>query len=98
MQAVIETSGRQFLVKSGDVIEVNTLPGKVGEKVTFDRILLSGDKIGAPYVSGAKVTGTIKEHGFADKILIFTYRRRKNSKKLRGHKQPQTTIEINTIS
>ncbi len=98
MQAVIETSGRQFLVKSGDVIEVNNHPGKVGEKVTFDKVLLSGTTIGAPYVSGAKVTGTIRSHGFNDKILIFTYRRRKNSKKLRGHKQPHTTIEINAIS
>jgi len=98
MQAVIKTSGRQFIVKQGDQITINSLPGNVGDKVTFDQVLMLGDKVGAPFISGAKVTGVVKEQGHGDKVVIFKYRRRKNYKRTRGHKQPQTVVEISALS
>ena len=101
MYAVIKTSGRQWTVKEGDVITVNRVAAKAGESVTFDEVLLVGGTkvtIGAPFLKGAKVTGTVTDHLAGDKITIFKYKRRKNYKRTQGHKQALTSIKINTIS
>ena len=101
MYAVIKTSGRQLTVKEGDLITVNRLAKKAGDSVSFDEVLLVGGakvSIGAPLVKGAKVAGTVKEHTKGEKITIFKYRRRKNSKKTQGHKQGLTTVQIGKIS
>jgi large subunit ribosomal protein L21 len=101
MYAVIKTSGRQFTVKEGDVITVNRLPAKAGEAVSFDEVLMVGGSkvaIGAPFVKGAKVAATIASHEDGDKVVIFKYKRRKNYKRLRGHRQALTTLKIGKIS
>ena len=101
MYAVIKTSGHQFKVQKGDKIRVNRLSGKVGDKVSFDDVLLVGGSkvaVGAPLVKGARVEGTITEHTHNDKVVIFKYMRRKNYKRTRGHKQAVSVIEINTIT
>ncbi|MEY4632307.1 MAG: ribosomal protein [Pseudomonadota bacterium] len=101
MYAVIKTSGHQFKVQKGDKIRVNRLSGKVGDKVSFDEVLLVGGSkvaVGAPMVKGARVEGTITEHTHNDKVVIFKYMRRKNYKRTRGHKQAVSVIEINTIT
>jgi len=101
MYAVIKTSGRQWTVKEGDVITVNRLAANAGETVTFDEILLVGSAkvvVGAPLVKGAKVAATIKEHLKGEKVTILKYKRRKNYKRTRGHRQALTTIQIGKIS
>lgn len=101
MYAVIKSSGHQFKVQKGDKIRVNRLSGKVGDKVSFDEVLLVGGSkvaVGAPLVKGARVEGTITEHTHNDKVVIFKYMRRKNYKRTRGHKQAVSVIEINTIT
>ena len=101
MYAVIQSGGHQYKVKQGDQIRVDFINGKEGDAVTFDKVmLLAGDKttVGAPLVAGAKVAGVIKEQTRDPKIIVFKFRRRKNSKRTRGHKQPITVVEIGKIT
>ena len=68
MIAIIKTGGKQLLVKKNDVIFVEKIEGKEGDKVNFDQVLLIGDKIGTPIVQGANVTGIIEKQGKSKKI------------------------------
>jgi large subunit ribosomal protein L21 len=101
MYAVIQAGGHQYRVAKGDVLEVDLLPGDVGSTVTFDRVLLLGDQsnvtLGSPHIVGASVEATIQAQTRAPKIIVFKYKRRKNYKKKRGHKQPLTVIEVTGI-
>lgn len=97
MFSVFETSGRQFRVKKGDVLQVNRINAKVGENVVFDKVLLNGSAVGKPFISGAKVSATVKSHEAGEKVIVFTYKRRKNYKKRKGHRQDLTTLEITGV-
>ena len=101
-QAVIETGGKQYLVSPKDKVVIEKLEAKVGETVTFDKVLLSadGDKInlGKPYVSGSKVTGKVLEQAKADKIVVFKYRAKSRYRRKQGHRQQQTVVQIESIS
>ena len=101
MYAIVQTGGKQYRVGSGDVIRVEKLPGEVGDMVALEKILLAvtGEDIhiGRPYVDGAQVTGQILRQGKAKKILVFKKRRRKNFRRLRGHRQPYTALQIKEI-
>jgi len=101
MFAVIKAGAHQYRVQEGDTLRVDLLKGNVGDKVTFDKVLMVGGakmKVGAPLVGGAKVEATIKEQARDPKVVIFKYKRRKNYKRTRGHKQPITLVEINKIT
>ena len=98
MFAVIKTGGKQYKVAANDKITVMTLEGEAGAKVTFGEVLavFDGDThhVGAPHVAGATVAGEIVEHKRGPKVYAFKKRRRKNSKRKRGHKQDLTVIRI----
>ena len=102
MYAVIKAGGHQYRVSQGDELTVDFLEGKkAGDKITFDEVLLVGGdetKIGAPLVGGASVEATVKAQTHNPKILVFKFKRRKDYKRTRGHKQPVTVLEINNIS
>ena len=102
MYAVIETGGKQYRVSPGDVIEVEKLEADAGQEIALERVLMFTDgdqvKIGAPMLSGAKVTAKVKSHGRGDKVHIFKLRRRKNYRRSQGHRQHYTQIEIIGIS
>jgi len=101
MYAVIKTGGKQYRVTEGDRLRVEKLAGDVGATLTFDEVLmLGGDKvsIGTPLVSGAKVTATIVAQDRDKKIIVFKFRRRKNYRRKRGHRQPFTEIKITGVS
>ena len=101
MYAVIQAGGHQYRVNQGDEVVVDSIPGKEGDKITLDKVLMVGGKatvVGAPFVSGAKVQATIKKQHRLDKVLVFKYKRRKNYKRTRGHRQNVTTLEIGKIS
>lgn len=102
MYAVIKAGGHQYRVSQGDELTVDFLEGKKeGDKVTFNDVLMVGGddaKVGAPLVSGASVEATVKGQTHNDKILVFKFKRRKDYKRTRGHKQPVTVLEINNIS
>ena len=101
MYAVIESGGKQYRVESGAQVRVELLSAQVGADVAFEQVLLvgAGDevKIGAPFVSGARVTGTVLSHGRGDKVRIFKLRRRKHFQKSQGHRQSYTEVRINDI-
>ena len=104
MYAVIQTGGKQYRVAQGDTVRVEKLEGKIGDTVTFDKVLLVGSqkegdaiKIGKPHVTGAKVEATIVDQSRAPKIIIFKFRRRKNYRRKAGHRQPLTRVKITGI-
>jgi large subunit ribosomal protein L21 len=97
MFAVIRTGGKQYSVKSGDVISVEKLSGKEGEKVEINEVLVAGSKIGAPLLSGAKVMAEIVKQFRDDKVIIFKKRRRHNYRRKKGHRQYLTDIKITDI-
>jgi large subunit ribosomal protein L21 len=98
MFAVIKTGGKQYRVAAEDEITVMTLKGEPGDVVAFDHVLALFDgeasHIGAPLVAGATVAGTIVSHGRGPKVIAFKKRRRKNSRRKRGHKQDLTVVRI----
>ncbi len=102
MYAVIEACGRQYKVAEGDLVFVEKLDNKEGDKVTFDQVLLISDngkvKVGNPTVKGAKVEATVVKQGKAKKIVVFKYKAKKNERKKQGHRQPYTQVKIEKIS
>ena len=102
MYAVIKTGGKQYRVAKDDVLTVEKLDGDAGANIEFTEVLLvgSGDdvKVGKALPSGAKVTAELVEQTRGPKIIAFKKRRRKNSRRKRGHRQDLTTIRITGIS
>ena len=101
MYAVIKTGGKQYKVTEGEFLKVEKLEGDIGDNVEFaDVLMLGGEKIvvGAPLVAGASVTAKIAVQGKGKKVLVFKSKRRKDSRKLRGHRQFQTVLKIEKIS
>ena len=100
MYAIVETGGKQFRVEEGAKIVVEMLDAAVGSEVSLDKVLMIGGdsvNVGAPYVAGARVRAKVLDHGRGDKILVFKKRRRKDSRKLQGHRQPFTALKITGI-
>ncbi len=97
MHAVIKTGGKQYRVAADDVLKIEKIEGEAGAKVEFGDVLMVGDKIGTPHVSGAKVIGEIVEQGRGPKVINFKKRRRQNSKRKKGHRQHLTTVKITGI-
>jgi large subunit ribosomal protein L21 len=100
MYAVIKTGGKQYRVAPDEVLTIEKVAGEAGATVEFAEVLmLGGDtpKVGTPGVAGAKVTAEIIEQGRAPKVIAFKKRRRKNSRRTRGHRQQQTTVRIKDI-
>ena len=102
MFAVIKTGGKQYTVSAEDTITVMTLAGEPGDKVTFDTVLMLVDgeatTVGAPLVAGATVSAEIVEQARGPKVIAFKKRRRKNSKRKRGHRQDLTIVRITGIA
>lgn len=101
MYAVFQTGAHQYTVKEGDVLTIDKIEGGAGDKITFDKVMLVGgktSKIGAPLVDGASIEATIEEQTRNPKIIVFKYKRRKNYKKTRGHKQPVTVVKVGKIN
>ena len=101
MYAVIETGGKQYQVKVGDIINVEKLGVDEGEKITFDKVIaVSGDdgfKCGAPYVDGAKVEATVLKNARLKKIVVYKYKSKKGYHKKQGHRQYFTKVKIENI-
>ena len=100
MFAVIKTGGLQYRVAEDDVVRVGKLEGNVGEIVQIkDVMLLGGEKpqLGAPLISGASVAVEVLEQSRGPKVIAFKKRRRKNSRRKRGHRQDYTVVRISEI-
>ncbi|TMK04642.1 MAG: 50S ribosomal protein L21 [Alphaproteobacteria bacterium] len=100
MFAVIRTGGKQYRVAAEDVIKVEKVKGSPGEIVQFGEVLVvGGDSVtlGQPTVAGASVAAEVLEQGRGPKIIAFKKRRRKNSRRKRGHRQEFTLIRVTEI-
>ena len=100
--AIIKTGGKQYKVKSGEILKIEKLPdSKPDTKIEFKEILAYGDdkiiEVGSPTVAGAKVEADLVENGKNRTILIFKKRRRQNSRRKNGHRQEFSMIRINKI-
>ena len=93
MLAVLRTGGKQYAVKSGDVINVEKLEGNEGDKVELSDVLMAGGKLGA----GAKVMAEIVKQYRDKKVIIFKKHRRHNYRRKKGHRQYLTQLKITDI-
>jgi large subunit ribosomal protein L21 len=102
MFAVIKTGGKQYRVAADDVIVVEKLAGEAGAAVTFDDVLLVSEgemvKVGAPTVTGARVTATIVDQRKGDKVKVFKKKRRNTYRRKRGHRQHESVVRITAIN
>lgn len=102
MYAVIKTGGKQYRVAKDDVLTIERLPGEAGGKIEFKEVLLVGNgadvKLGAPLLDGATVTAELVKQTRGPHVIVFKKRRRKNSRRKRGHRQDLTTVRITGIS
>tara|TARA_R110000868_G_scaffold330887_3_gene591878 strand:+ start:1817 stop:2128 length:312 start_codon:yes stop_codon:yes gene_type:complete len=102
MYAVIFSGGKQYRVKEGDTLKLETLPQDVGATIDFDKVLMVGEgdtvKVGRPYLDGGAVKATVLAHGRHSKIRIIKFRRRKHSMKTQGHRQNYTEVKITKIA
>ena len=101
MYAVVQTGGKQYTVREGDLIRVERIDGEVGDVVELKEVLLVGGekrfKVGTPIVSKARVVGQIVEQSKARKIVVFKMKKRKNVRRKRGHRQLYTKLMISRI-
>ena len=101
MYAVIQTGGKQYRVKSGEQLRVESLEAQIGAAVSFERVLMLGEgegvRVGAPFLAGAAVKATVLSHGRGEKLRIFKLRRRKHYQKSQGHRQSYTEVRIDEI-
>jgi large subunit ribosomal protein L21 len=98
MYAVLETGGKQVRVEPGDSVKVERLTGEVGDSVELDdvRLIVDGDKVVADQgtLEASSVKAVIRGHGRGDKVYAFRFKRRKNVRVKRGHRQYYTEIEV----
>ena len=101
MYAVIQTGGKQYRVKSGEQLKIESLAAEIGSAVSFDNVLMLGEgdgaRVGAPFLAGAKVKATVVAQGRGEKVRIFKMRRRKHYAKTQGHRQSFTEVRIDEI-
>ena len=102
MYAIFEAGGRQHRAEPTKVVKMSRINVDKGATVEFDRVLaVFGDDeatIGTPYVEGAKITGRVVQQGRARKIIVFRYKPKEHFKKLRGHRQHFTEVQITSIT
>jgi len=101
MYALIEFAGKQFKVEEGSSIKVPYVDGKVGSKVTFDKIIYMDDgknkTVGTPIVVGVKIDGEIVSHGRERKVVVFKFKRRKGYQKKNTHRQEYSILKVGKV-
>ncbi len=102
MFAVIRTGGKQYRVEPDQVLKVEKLEAEAGTSITFTDVLAVGGEggltIGAPIVAGASVVATVIAQDRLDTVIIFKKRRRQNSRRKNGHRQPVTVLRVSAIN
>ena len=95
MFAIFKTGGKQYKVQKDDILTVEKLDAE--KEVVFDEVLMAGDKVGAPVVSGAKVKAEVLSQTRGEKVIVFKKKRRHNYRRKQGHRQYLTVIKITDI-
>ena len=102
MYAIIETGGKQYKVAAGDTVFIEKLDVEADDAVTFDKVVAvctdAGMSVGAPYLDGVTVSAKAIKNGKAKKIMVMTYKAKKNEKRKMGHRQPYTKVEITAVN
>ncbi|PIE59538.1 MAG: 50S ribosomal protein L21 [Desulfobulbus propionicus] len=102
MYAIIRSGGKQYQVEVGETLRVEKLEGEPGDTVELDDVLMVVDgetiKVGQPVVDGARVVAKIAEQGRHKKVIVFKKKRRQGYSVKKGHRQPYTTLTIETIT
>ena len=93
--AIFQTGGKQYRVTEGDIIKVEKIDAT--GSVEFDKVLMIDDKVGSPFIDGAKVVAEVIEQKRDDKILVFKKKRRQNYRRTAGHRQFVTVLKIKSI-
>ncbi len=101
MYAIVETGGKQYRVEPGAMLQVEKLPGEVGQTIQLDQVRFvhndGGVVVGQPLVQGASVTAEVVRHGRTRSVTVFKKKRRKNYRRTRGHRQYFTQLRITDI-
>lgn len=101
MYAIVRAGGKQYRVKEGDTIHLESISAEAGEKVVLGEVLFVGgdgdSRVGSPLVDKARVLGTVLEQGRDRKIRVFKYKKRKHYRRTRGHRQSFTALRIDGI-
>lgn len=101
MYAVVRSGGKQYRVEEGSLVTVGKLAGKAGDTVTFEEVLLAADteavKVGPANLKGARVQGEIVSHAKGPKIDVLRYKNKTRQRRMRGHRQDETTVKITKI-
>jgi large subunit ribosomal protein L21 len=102
MYAVVNTGGRQLVVAEGEVLTIDLRDAEVGSKIELGKVLLVNKDgqvtVGKPEVAGAKVTAEVIGHGREKKVLVYKRKRRKNYKRMIGHRQDYTRVKVASIT
>ena len=102
MYALVEIKGKQYRVEKGTALKVDKIDEAKGESIEFESVLMvhddDGVKIGTPYLDGVKVKTTVEDHGRGKKVIVFKYKKRKNYRRKRGHRQSFTTVIVDEIA
>ena len=102
MYAVFRTGGKQYRARQGERVRIERLDAAVGDAVQFDQVLAVGEgasiKVGKPLLAGGKVEGKVVGQGRGDKITIIKFKRRAHYKRVKGHRQMFSEVEITSIS
>ena len=103
MFAVIETGGKQYLIKTGDTLKVEKLEAEAGGEVVFDKVLLLAKedgtdvKIGDPYLEGVSIAATVEEQGRSKKMRVVKFKRKVRYKRVIGHRQKYTKVKVKEV-
>ncbi|MCL2509367.1 MAG: 50S ribosomal protein L21 [Oscillospiraceae bacterium] len=102
MYAIIETGGKQYKVQAGDTVFVEKMNVEESGDVVFDKVVAvctdAGMSVGAPYIDDVTVSARVVKNGKAKKIMVMTYKPKKNEKRKLGHRQPYTKVEITAVN
>lgn len=101
MYAVVRTGGKQYSIREGQQLDVETIAGEIGDTVEISDVLLISDgdqlTVGTPTVPGARVVAEVLSQGRAKKVTIFKYKRKTRYKRKLGHRQPYTRLAVREI-
>ena len=102
MYAIFQNGAHQYKARENETLKLEKLPAEVGEQVTFDQVVTVRQDgqvlVGAPYLEGVSITGTVVQQGRGRKIRVFKYKPKKHYKRQRGHRQAFTAVRIDEIS
>lgn len=102
MYALVEIKGKQYKAEKGAMLKVDLFEEEKGAKVEFATVMLvsgeGGIKVGAPYVSGVSVKAVVEDHVKGEKVIVFKYRKRKDSKRKQGHRQKYSLLKVEDIA